>query len=243
MNETSLSTPLDHPGNDDPPGSKESRRPRRTTWIVVVLVLLAVAIIVVIWASRTSNIDADGWQTVDVSEQGAADSVYETDAARLQRRADGLFVEVDVPTPVPGAYEYPTSDMIPPWVETHPAVGQGARDAPEIFTLWLFAFNDPGSCTDGQCDSDDIGVDTAARGGVYQVDGRVAGDDTIQLIGNVRLGQMQLDGAPLDDPLGAEVHVAIAPHGRALSGSDRVIQLNTPVGNPALWWGARFPAT
>ena len=243
MNETSLSTPPNHPGNDDPPASKDSRRQRRTTWIVVVLAVLAVAIIVVIWASRRSNDDGDGWQTVDVSEQGQVGSVYEADGARLERRPDGLFVEVTVPTPEPGAYEYPTNDMIPPWVETHPAVGQGARDAPEIFTLWLFAFNDPGSCTDAQCDSDDIGVDTAARGGVYQVDGRIAGDDTIQLTGNVRLGQTQLDGAPLDDPLGSEVHVAIAPHGRALSGSDRVIQLNTPVGNPALWWGARFPTT
>jgi hypothetical protein len=244
MTKTSPTAPPDHLGHNEmpSPGSKEIRRPRTTTGAVVALVVLAVAIIAVIWASRTSNDDEDGWQSVDLSEQGAPDSVYEANGARLQRRADGLFVEVDVPTPEPGAYEYPTRDMIPPWVETHPVVGQGARDAPEIFTLWLFAFNDPGSCTEGQCDSDDIGVEAAARGGVYQIDGRIAADDTVQLTGNVRLGQSQLDGAPLADPLDAEVHIAIAPHGRALSGADRTIQLNTPIGNPALWWGARFPA-
>ena len=242
MNETRLTTPLDDIEDDDPPGSTGNRRRRRTIWIVV-LSVLAVATVLVVGASLTSNVDADGWQMVDVSGQGAPGSVYATEAARLQRHADGLFVEVDLPTHEPGAYEYPTGDMIPPWVETHPAVGQGARDALEIFTLWLFAFNEPGHCTEGQCDSDDIGVDAAARGGVYQIDGRIAADDTIQLTGNVRLGQAQLDGAPLDDPLGAEVHIAVAPHGRALSDPDRVVQLNTPVGNPTLWWGARFQVT
>ena len=184
--------------------------------------------------------DEDAWQTVDVGEQGAADTVYEPDGARLERGPEGLHVEVVVPTPGPGTYEYPTGDMIPPWVEDHPAVGPGSLDAPEVFTLWLFAFNDPASCTAGECDSDDLGIDAAARGGVHQIDGRVADDEMLRFSGNVRLGQEPRTGSPLDDALGAEVHIAIAPHGRALSGADRVTQLNTPVGNPTLWWPAQF---
>ena len=92
------------------------------------------------------------------------------------------------------------------------------------------------------CDADDLTEDAAARGGVYQVDGRLGDGAELHFTGNVRLGEGQLSGSLLDDPLGAEVHLAIAPHGRALSGADRARQLNSPVGTPALWWGARFPA-
>lgn len=181
------------------------------------------------------------WQTADVGHQGTTDAVYAADSAQLQRREDGLLLQVEMPVPEAGSYDYPTADMVPPWVETHPPVSRGAQDAPEVFTLWLFAFNTPSGCTDDRCDSDDIGVDTAARGGVHQVDGRVADGDTLRFVGNVRRGQQPLDGSTLIDPVGAEVHIAIAPHGRIRSGDEGVIQLNTPVGNPTLWWGARFP--
>ena len=242
MTNTGPTTHPEHGGSDDTPATDENRRSRTTIWFVGALLVLVVVIVAAVWARRGSSDGNDGRQTVDVGEQGSPDAVRVTDGGRLLRQSDGLGVEVVVPTPVPGTYDYPTSDMIPPWVESHPAVGPGAQDAPEVFTLWLFAFNDPGSCTEGQCDSDDVGIDAAARGGVYQIDGRIADGDTLRLTGTARLGQAQLDGAPLENPLGAEVHLAIAPHGRALSGPDLVTQLNTPVGNPTLWWGARFRA-
>ncbi len=226
--------------------TREDHAPRRTTWLVLAIALIVVALLAVVWVVTRANDGADRWQTAGVREQGAGvtePASYAPDGARLERRPDGLSVEVVVPTPEPGSYEYPTNDMIPPWVESHPTVTQGAQDAPEIFTLWLIAFNEPGSCTEGTCDADDIGTDTAARGGVYQVNGRIGDDDTLRFVGGVRLGQQPSIGSPLEDPLGADVHLAIAPHGRALSGTDRIVQLNTPVGNPSLWWGAEFPAS
>lgn len=229
----------DPPTPGGPPGEGSGRRASRWGIAAVAAGVVAVgaAAIAVAWPG-----DDGDWQTADVSEPTDVEEIYAESGARLERRDDGVRIEIDVPTPEPGSYEYATRDMIPPWVENHPPVSPGAGDAPETFTLWLFAFNDPSRCTDGACDSDDVGVDTDARGGVYQADGRVATEDDLRFAGNVRLGQQPLDGAALDNPIGAEVHVAIASHGRALSGPDGVIQLNTPIGNPSLWWGARFPA-
>ncbi len=220
--------------------SKRTGRPDAVVGLAVGGVLVVVAAFAIVAVSRRSAGDEGGWRTVDVGEQGAPGSVYEDDGARLRRRAEGVAVEVVVPTPAPGSYDYPTHDMIPPWVEEHPPVAPGASDAPEIFTLWLIAFNDPARCTDARCDADDLDADAPARGGVYQVDGRIGDDDVLRFAGNVRLGQQQLTGSPLDDPFGAEIHLAIAPHGRALTGVDRSRQLNSPVGNPTLWWPAQF---
>ncbi len=180
------------------------------------------------------------WQTADVRDQGAAKSPLATDGAALMRRDDGFRIRVDVPTPTPGGYEYPTGDMIPPWAEAHPAVAQGAADAPEVFTLWVFVFNNPSSCTDDQCDLDDLAPDAPAGGGTYQVDGRIADDDEMHFEGVIRLGEMPVNGVPLIDPHGSEVHVAIAAHGRARTGTDLHRQLNGPVGDPSLWWAATF---
>lgn len=179
-------------------------------------------------------------QVSNVMEQGASESILAVDGAALVRSEDGIQVREAVPTPPPGSYEYPVSAMVPPWATPHPEVFQGSADEPEAFTLWLIAFNNPHLCTDGVCDADDLLPDAAAEGGVYQVDGRVAGESEIEFAGGVRLGQEPLTGAPLDNPLGAEVHVFMAPHGKALTGPDLWRQLNGPVGNPALWWAAVF---
>lgn len=239
MTSTSASPTPTATTHDDPEtAAGGGSRAHRRRWLIAAIGAgVVVAVATVAWPTD----DGAGWERTDLTEQGTTDALYAADSARLQRRADGVAVEVDVPAPEPGTYEYPTHDMIPPWVESHPPISQGASDAPEAFTLWLFAFNDPSQCTDTQCDNDDVGPDTAARGAVYQVDGRIAEDGRLRFAGNVRIGQVQLDGARLDDPAGAEIHLAVVPHGRALAGSDAVVQLNTPVGNPSLWWGARFP--
>lgn len=180
------------------------------------------------------------WRLADVGRQGEIDDPMVDDGARLQRRADGITVEVAIPTPQPGSYEYPTADMIPASAPPHPPVSPGASGAPEVFSLWLFAFNEPGRCTDDRCDLDDFAPGAAARGGVYQVDGRIADRDDLAFAGTIRLGQPPADGAPLDDPERAEIHVAITSHGRALVGTDAWRQLNGPIGNPTLWWAASF---
>ena len=184
--------------------------------------------------------DDRSWQTADFSGQGPDDSTFAPDGARMFRRADGLSFSVDVPTPAPSTYEYPTADQHPPWAESHPPVSPGSDAAPEVFTLWVFIFNDPMQCTNGQCDLDDLGADTAARGGSYQVDGRIADGDRIRFEGGVRLGQTPSNGSRLDAPETAEVHLAIAPHGRVRDGVDRWRQLNGPLGDPSLWWSASF---
>lgn len=184
----------------------------------------------------------DDWQTIDIGEQGQIESAMTGAGARFQRRVDGISVEVTMPTPEPGIYEYPTGDMVPEGAEPHPAITPGAGEAPEVFTLWLFAFNDPSQCTDGQCGTDDVSPDAVARGGVYQVDGRVGDGDELRLGGNVRLGQQPINGAPLDSPERAEVHIAVAPHGRVLPGEEGWRQLNSAVGDPTLWWGGSLSA-
>jgi hypothetical protein len=160
--------------------------------------------------------------------------------AQLTRRADGVVAQIDVGTPVPGSYEYPTKDLVPPWADPHPRVSPGASSAPEVFTAWLFAFNFPELCTDGACGLDDLGPDAAARGGSYQLDGLIADRETMAFSGHIRVGQIPLNGAPLENPGGAEIHLAIAPHGRALPGDDGWRQLNGPIGNATLYWSASF---
>jgi len=220
------------------PTGHEEETPRRRRWLAAIIAAAMIAALAVFGAFVLSGGDDQGWETVDIGEQGQIESAMTEGGARFQRRTDGISVEVVMTTPVPGSYEYPTGDMVPPGAATHPPITPGAEEAPEVFTLWLFAFNDPSRCTDGQCDIDDFAPGAAARGGVYQVDGRVADGDELQLGGNIRLGQQPLDGAPLDDPDNAEVHIAIAPHGRVLPNADGWRQLNSPVGNPTLWWGA-----
>lgn len=110
---------------------------------------------------------------------------------------------------------------------------------PEVFTLWFFGFDHPELCSDGVCDGDDLG-DTPARGSVYQLDGEIAYGKNLTMTGKVRLGQAALNGPGLANPLGAEVHVAMAPHGMALTGADLIQQLNSGVGGPPLWFGAFF---
>lgn len=220
------------------PSRHDKGRPRRR-WLIAMVAAAAVVVLAVVAAFVPMGGDDQGWQTVDIGEQGRIESAMTEGGARFQRRTDGISVEVVVATPVPGSYEYPTGDMVPPGDAPHPAITPGATEAPEVFTLWLFAFNDPSQCSDGQCDTDDFTSGAAARGGVYQVDGRVGDGDELRLGGNIRLGQQPIDGAPLDDPERAEVHIAIAPHGRVLPGEEGWRQLNSPVGNPTLWWGAR----
>ncbi len=181
-------------------------------------------------------------QTADLASQGDADTAYASDAVRLERRDDGLTVAVDFPTPDPGSYRYPAADMLPPDSEPHPPVRPGDDSTAEVFTLWLFVFNQPSGCTDAACDADDLGEGAAARGGVYQVDGRLAVDQVVPFGGTVRIGQPPDNGVPLFDPIGAEIHVAVAAHGRVLSGPDLWRQLNGAIGNPTLWWAAAFPA-
>lgn len=239
MNTTSLhetETATDTP--TEVVGRRPRRRLRRMAAVVLVAALLValVAVIVVL----VQGDERAGWQSADIAGQGGSDPPIAADGAHLVRRSDGLTVEIELPTPGPGTYEYPTDQMVPPWAAPHPRVSIGASDAPEVFTAWVFVFNSPAACTDQSCDADDLGVDTGARGGSYQLDGLIADESTMRFAGRIRLGQPPTNGATLDDPENAEVHVAIAPHGRMLAAADLWRQLNGPIGNPTLWWATSF---
>jgi hypothetical protein len=177
-------------------------------------------------------------ELADFAGQGGSEPPLARKGAELVRSQDGLWISGSVPTPAAGSYEYPTGDMVPPG-GSHPDVVVGDVGEPEVFTMWAFVFNYPAKCTDDACDLDDLG-DTEAKGGVFQIGARIADDRTLEIDGGVRLGQPALNGSPLENPMDAEVHVAIAPHGKALEGDDLWSQLNGSVGNPTLWWVATF---
>lgn len=199
---------------------------------VLVGVVVAVAAVMV-WTG-----DSDAGESANVVDPEGEPVAM--DGARLVRSTDGLRANTKVSTPIPGSYEYPTSDMVPPSADPHPEVLAAVGHEHEVFTMWAFVFNRPEFCTDDACDLDDVGVDAQARGGVFQVDGRIANESDLVLEGSIRLGQTPSSGSPLTNPMEAEVHFAIAPHGKALVGADLTRQLNGPIGNPSLWWSASF---
>lgn len=208
-------------------------------WIIAgIAVFAGIVALVLVLALQGEGVD--GGERADIGSQDGDSEPLGADAAVLARAMDGIRVEVVVPTPIPGSYEYPTGDMVPPNAEPHPPVVQGTTDEPEVFTLWFFVFNHPELCTDESCDVDDLDVNAPAKGGVFQADGRIADGDVLDLVGSVRLGQTPSTGSSLENPIGAEIHVAIAPHGKALSGPDLYRQLNGALGNPSLWWAASF---
>lgn len=207
----------------------------RFSWAALVLGIVAVA------AIGCSESLASSGETADIGAQGSDGEPAAIDGATIERGRDGIGFRMDMPTPAPGSYVYPTADMMPPFGSAHPEVSVGGPGEPEVFTLWFIVFNNPDQCTDDTCNIDDIGLDAPARGGVYQGDGRVADGDELVLEGRIRLGQEPITGAPLEDPTGAMVHLLIAPHGKVLTGSDEWRQLNGPIGNLSLWWVAEFP--
>lgn len=204
-----------------------------------VLILVGLGVILMAGLALLND-GADGPETAPILAQGGGEPAVASEGARLTRNPDGLRIGASIPTPEPGSYEYPSGDMTPPWAPAHPEVRPGGPGEPEVFTLWLFVFNHPDLCTDGSCDLDDLSADADAKGGSYQLDGRIADGDVLDLAGAVRVGQPSMNGAVLEDPFGAEVHVAVAPHGRAHDDTNRWAQLNGPVGNPTLWWAATF---
>lgn len=172
----------------------------------------------------------------------------------LRRSRDGIGIEVRLMTPEAGAYTYP---------ETIPEERQAQ---PEIFTGWAFVFNYPENCvsfpgTAFPCGPEDF--NDLARGGVYNFSGfmnslsqssggeivaNAATDGYVVLNGDITVGQAQRPdlppGAttfPLENPIGAEVHVAIAPHGQ-FDATTIAEELYDPTGNPACgcWWVATF---
>lgn len=170
----------------------------------------------------------------DVFGQGPLGPVIAMDGARLVRTGNKLIISVRIPTPEPGSYNYPSGNA---WNnDAYPG-------NPEAFSLWAFVFNDPESCTgggEGVCTPADARNGTPGAG-AFNVAGHLVAGPVLQLNGNVTLESAPFGGAPLTDPLTAEVHLAIAPHG-ALQPETLPNQIQTPIGDPGYWWIAFFPA-
>lgn len=194
--------------------------------------LLAALVVAALAAPASANDGADT-QTTDILGQGG-EGVAAEDGAKLKRHDNRVRVIYRITTPEPGSYDYPTADMVPPGRE-HPEVVPGY---PEVFTLWGFVFNYPELCT-GPCDFDDLG-DTAAQGGAYQLGATIALGGKIVIKKKIAVGDTPFNGVPLQNPRGAEIHVAMAPHGQAQCGEELQQQLSSPVGAPNFWWPALF---
>jgi hypothetical protein len=173
-------------------------------------------------------------QTADVSGQGAGGPVVAEDGATLQRSANGLSAKLRMPTPEPGTYAYPPAQTAP---FRFPAAVPGS---PEACSLWVFVFNYPQLCSQ-PCNGDDLGVTAPARGGAFSAAGHVVGGQNLSLDGHVSMNSTPFSGSMLLEPLAAEVHLAVAPHGKV----DPALlpdQITKPIGNPAFWWIATFIA-
>ena len=167
-------------------------------------------------------------QTVDVVGQGPAGALVAEEGATIMRSRHGITARLSMPTPAPGTYEYPPGNAFQPTV---------TEGSPEVFTGWIFIFNDPGAC-DGPCDGGDLS-NAAARGGAYNFAGHPVGGSTLNFAGHVSVGSEPFAGFPLDDPDNAEVHLAVAPHGH-LQPDLLPTQITTPIGMPMHWWIALF---
>ncbi|MEM9565320.1 MAG: hypothetical protein AAGA93_22045 [Actinomycetota bacterium] len=207
-------------------------RLRRRRGVVVALVA---ALLLGLAGATAAEAHSNHRQRADIQGQGG-EGIAKRNGARLVRSDHAIEVRWKLRTPKPGSYSYPDADAVPPGAPPHPEVVPGH---PEVFTLWAFVFDHPDNCTD-PCDFDDIG-DTPARGSIYQLDGTVADGRRIHMEGKVRLGQAPAVGLGMSNPTGAEVHVAMAPHG--MVNDDQLgRQLNGAIGGPPEWFPAIFPA-
>ena len=159
----------------------------------------------------------------------------------LIRTKNGITASINMPTPAPGSYDYPPAN---PFQPVAPVPG-----TPEVFTGWFFFFNDPEKCAvPNGCIPPPPGAPapndfTEGRGGVYNFAGHaISGRGSLNLVGHISVGETQFGGPyALDNPAGAEIHLAVAPHG-VLVPALMPQQINTPVGSPPFWWLALLKA-
>lgn len=180
-------------------------------------------------------------QTANVVGQGPAGPLVAEKGASVTRTKNGVSIALTMPTPQPGSYNYPPPNRFQP---VAPAPG-----TPEVFTGWAFIFNQPENCAvPNQCIPPPPGAPapndfTTGRGGVYNFAGHpVSGNGALNLVGHISVGESQFGGPfGLENPDGAEIHVAVAPHG-VLVPELMPDQISTPVGSPPFWWLAQFPS-
>lgn len=152
-------------------------------------------------------------QTTNVIGQGfEGDPIGGSEANIFRTKTNGFYVSLTKPTPDPGSYSYP----------------EGADQGnPEVFTLWIFVFNDP--------DSDQF--DAAYLGSAHVADDM---NQPIDLNGHITSETEPFTGdGILENAMDAHVRLTVAPHGE-LDSEKLPDQLTTPSGGPEYWWIAEF---
>jgi len=216
-----------------------------------VLALVATLLIPAVATAQPEPIPAD---VVDNGplEQLDNEPTLRAKQALLTRYEDKLVFDVRMDTPAPGSYVYPEEVL------------DTKKAPPEVYTAWVFVFNNPEHCVGDEdwdwCAGNDF--TEAVQAGVYGVAGHVSSidhegggfildrgtDGQIVLRGEIALGDAQRPDLPpnettypLSDPLGAEVHLAIAPHGQ-VDPATVATELYSPAGNPicGCWWVSFF---
>lgn len=157
----------------------------------------------------------------DLVGQGLGGSVVGT--AELTRSANGLHIKVAMATPESGSYSYPE--------------GAANIGGPEVYSLWAFVFADPSKCGDDGCGG--LGDVAASGGGVFAVAGHPVGGETLVFSGHISENTTPFAFNHVSNVAGAEVHVAVAPHG-TLDPAQMPEQASTPIGSPGHWWIALF---
>lgn len=220
------------------------RQPR-----VALVVALAAALLMPITAVAEPLPEMAASAENEPTEMLGSEPTLFVENALVTRHEDRLVFEVTMDTPTPGTYNYP--DEVPP----------ERKAPPEVFTAWAFVFNHPEHCTGAEtCIAADFSDEVQA--GVYGVAGHVtsidhegggfildrASDGTFTLRGEIAVGDPQMPELPpnettypLSNPLGAEIHFAIAPHAQ-VDPSTVAQELYAPLGHPGCgcWWLATF---
>ncbi len=174
-------------------------------------------------------------QTLDLTDQDGV-GTYSEDGVRITRKNNGLSIRVTMPVPQPNTYVYP--DEIPT-----------PSASPEVFTGWVFIFNNPAGCAGGagNCGVADVTGANPGELGIYNFAGHATGaGGNLVLTGQIEVGQTAggppfLPAVDLYNTQTSEVHVAVAPHGQ-LDPAQLPGQQRTPAGTPACgcWWLALF---
>jgi hypothetical protein len=193
----------------------ERRKPIRQLFVL----FTAMAMTLGMFATASANPDRGAQSaTANVFGQGEDGPVVAEDGATLHRTHNGIQARLQMPTPEPGTYDYPSPG--------EPSAAEPGH--PEVFTLWLFVFDDElGPFGDNPWSS------------AFHVAGHPVGGSNLTLSGQINTNTEPFAGFALEDPRDVEVHLAVAPHG----GLDPQImpeQIQTPAGGPGMWWFAIF---
>ncbi|MFP4590334.1 MAG: hypothetical protein ACLFMX_00930 [Halobacteriales archaeon] len=156
----------------------------------------------------------------DVFGQGPGGPVVSPDGATLRRTDNGISVNLSMPTPEPGSYQYPSAPEGGAWTDE--------EGPPEVFSLWCFYFPP---------EDEEPGTDWT---GVYAAGGHVVGGPQLNLSRGLSTDTEPFLGDPLEHPRDAPVRLAVAPHG-ALDPEELPDAFRTPTHpGPNIWWMAEF---